>query len=332
MKNKIYTLLLVMLFAASSLYAQQEAQFSQFMFNKLAYNPGYAGSDQKICFTGLARQQWMGFQDPNGDNTAPQTFLASLDACLNFSNRDNFWSRSGIGLLVSQDKLGYEKATTVKISYSYHVNLGGGKLGIGAQIGFIDKKIDFAKFIPIDAADPLLITKTLQSNFFTDYAFGLYYQMPGKYYLGFSSLNLSEPKGFNYLDSHGGTSYSYALDRAYFIMAGYEYIFPDNPSFELDPHLLVKTDFKSTQYDIAALLRYNNKVWGGLSYRVQDAITVILGWSPIPAWQFGYSYDITTSSMGGAGKSSGSHELFVKYCFNITFPYNPKSYRNTRHL
>ncbi|MEI6821402.1 MAG: type IX secretion system membrane protein PorP/SprF [Bacteroidota bacterium] len=335
MRNKIYLFLLLLLSASTSLFAQQEAQFSQFMFNKLSFNPGFAGNDQKICFTGFARQQWMGFTDANGDKTAPQTFLASLDACLNFSNKTNFWSRSGIGLVVSQDKLGYEATTTVRISYAYHINVGAGKLGIGAQIGFLDKKIDFTKFVAIQPDDPLLGNKAKQSNMFTDYAFGLYYQLPGKFYVGMSALNLSEPKGFPWTGSSNGNTVSgnaYSLDRTYYLTGGYEYVFPSDPSFELDPQMIVKTDFKSAQYDIAAILKYNNKVWGGLSYRVQDAITVILGWSPIPAWSFGYSYDITTSNMGGAGKSSGSHEIFAKYCFNISFPTYVKSYRNTRWL
>lgn len=335
--------MLILLSASTSLFAQQEAQFSQFMFNKLSFNPGYAGNDQKICFTGFGRQQWMGFTDANGDKTAPQTFLASLDACLNFSNKTNFWSRSGIGLVVSSDKLGYEATTTVRISYAYHVNVGAGKLGIGAQIGFLDKKIDYSKFVvslgqPGD--DPVIAAGLANnggkpSNMFTDYAFGLYYQLPGKFYVGMSALNLSEPKGFPYTSTNGTTSTSgdaYNLDRTYYITGGYEYTFPSDPSFELDPHMLIQTDFTTTQYDIAAILKYNNKVWGGLSYRVQDAITVILGWSPIPAWSFGYSYDITTSNMGGAGKSSGSHEIFAKYCFNISFPTYVKSYRNTRWL
>ena len=343
MRNKIYIFLLILLSASTSLFAQQEAQFSQFMFNKLSFNPGYAGNDQKICFTGFGRQQWMGFTDANGDKTAPQTFLASLDACLNFSNKTNFWSRSGIGLVVSSDKLGYEATTTVRISYAYHVNVGAGKLGIGAQIGFLDKKIDYSKFVvslgqPGD--DPVIAAGLANnggkpSNMFTDYAFGLYYQLPGKFYIGMSALNLSEPKGFPYTSTNGTTSTSgdaYNLDRTYYITGGYEYTFPSDPSFELDPHMLIQTDFTTTQYDIAAILKYNNKVWGGLSYRVQDAITVILGWSPIPAWSFGYSYDITTSNMGGAGKSSGSHEIFAKYCFNISFPTYVKSYRNTRWL
>ena len=231
--------------------------------------------------------------------------------------------------------MGYEATTTVRISYAYHINVGAGKLGIGAQIGFLDKKIDFTKFVAIQPDDPLLSNKAKQSNMFTDYAFGLYYQLPGKFYVGMSALNLSEPKGFPYTYGTGSNSVSgnaYSLDRTYYLTGGYEYVFPSDPSFELDPQMIVKTDFKSAQYDIAAILKYNNKVWGGLSYRVQDAITVILGWSPIPAWSFGYSYDITTSSMGGAGKSSGSHEIFAKYCFNISFPTYVKSYRNTRWL
>jgi hypothetical protein len=82
---------------------------------------------------------------------------------------------------------------------------------------------------------------------------------------------------------------------------------------------------------VAAILKYENRFWGGVSYRVQDAVTVLAGlnWNN---FKFGYSYDITTSKLGGAGKSNGSHELFLRYCFKIEIPHPVKSYKNTRYL
>jgi type IX secretion system PorP/SprF family membrane protein len=324
MRSKIFTLLLLLLGINSIIFAQQEAQFSQFMFNTMAFNPGYAGSNNAICLNTFARQQWLGFKDPDGSNTAPQTFLFSIDAPIKFLH-------GGLGAVISKDKIGFEDNTNVRLAYSYIVNLGSGFLGIGAEAAFLDKKIDYSKFKPIDPGDPVLNGKAKESNFYTDFAFGIYYNVPGKFYAGISALNLSEPKGFNYKDINNVDQNSFSLKRTYFITGGYEYVFPSNPSFEFDPSVLIKTDFVSAQYDIAAILKYENRFWGGLSYRVQDAATILIGvnWKN---FKFGYSYDLTTSNMGGSGKSSGSHELFLRYCFKIEIPKTFKSYKNTRYL
>jgi len=332
MRSKIFTFLLILLVANTYVFAQQEAQFSQYMFNTMAINPGFAGSNGAICLNTFARQQWQGFKDPDGSSTAPQTFLFSIDAPIKFLH-------GGLGAVISKDKAGFEDNTHFRLAYAYRVNLGNGFLGIGLEAAFLDKKIDFAKFRTGNEADPfgdgdIVIStgKAKGSDFYTDFAFGVYYNVPGKFYAGISALNLSEPKGFSYINlSNLSTGNAVSLKRTYFITAGYEYVFPSNPSFELDPSFLIKTDFVSAQYDIATLLKYENRFWGGLSYRVQDAVTVMVGmnWKN---FKFGYSYDITTSKLGGAGKSNGSHELFLRYCFKIEIPHPVKSYKNTRYL
>jgi type IX secretion system PorP/SprF family membrane protein len=333
MRSKIFTFLLILFVANNFVFAQQEAQFSQYMFNTMAINPGYAGSNGAICLNTFARQQWAGFKDPDGSSTAPQTFLFSIDAPIKFLH-------GGLGAVISSDKAGFEKNTNFRLAYAYRLNLGTGFLGIGVEAAFLDKKIDFSKFRTGDeedlngAKDPVLVSgKANGSDFFTDFAFGIYYNVPGKFYVGISALNLSEPTGFAWkpLTGTGAGGNAVQLKRTYFATGGYEYIFPSNPSFEFNPSFLIKTDFVSAQYDIAALLKYDNKFWGGLSYRVQDAVTLLIGlnWSN---FKFGYSYDITTSKLGGSGKSNGSHELFLIYCFKITIPTYVKSYKNTRYF
>ena len=335
MRSKIFTFLLFLFVANTIVFAQQEAQFSQYMFNTMAINPGYAGSNGAICLNIFGRQQWAGFKDPDGSSTAPQTFLFSVDAPIKFLH-------GGLGAVISKDKAGFEDNTHFRLAYAYRVNLGNGFLGIGAEAAFLDKKIDFAKFRTGNENDltgnndPVIAAgKAKGSEFFTDFAFGIYYNVPGKFYAGISALNLSEPKGFAWKSTNplatvkSGDGVS--LKRTYFITAGYEYVFPSNPSFELDPSLLIKTDFVSAQYDVAAIIKYENRFWGGLSYRVQDAVTLLVGmnWG---SFKFGYSYDITTSKLGGADKSNGSHELFLRYCFKIEIPHPVKSYKNTRYL
>ncbi len=296
--------------------AQQEAQFTHFMYNHLTFNPGFAGSNDAICFTGLARQQWFGLKDPDGYSVAPKTMLVSLDAPVNLLH-------GGLGATIFQDQLGYEKSIGVRLNYAYRFNLGNGILAFGAQVGFLDKSLDFSKFKPIDTDDELLKSSAKESSFYTDFGFGAFYKVPGQYHIGISSVQLAgsaKPIG----------TADYSLKRHYFLTAGYEYPLPDFPEFEIDPALLIKSDGATLQYDINAIVRYNNKFWGGVTYRVQDAIAILLG-VHYKNFKLGYSYDITTSKLARAG-SMGSHEIMAGYCFKIIIEKPRRSYRNTRFL
>ena len=324
-------LFLFFVFASISFtYAQQEVQFTQNMFNKLGVNPGYAGSNNAICATTLFRQQWMGFTetiDGQENNVSPQTMLFSLH-----SNVDPI--RGGLGLIIYKDKLGYEDNIGVKFGYAYKMPLQGGYLGLGIMAGFLNKTIDYTQFNPIDAGDPLLVGASNESDMVFDLSFGAYYHKPGQYYAGISSSQLMQS------ESSFGTFASPQLKRHYYLMGGYQWPIPNNPEFELRPNIFIKSDFASTQYDFNALMYYNNQFWAGLSYRTVDAVAILIGAQPfinsgnksLERLMIGYSYDVTTSAMGSNGRSSGSHEVMLNYCFEIKIPYIPSSYRNVRFL
>ncbi|MFA5781186.1 MAG: type IX secretion system membrane protein PorP/SprF [Bacteroidales bacterium] len=301
-------------------FSQQEVQISHNMFNHMDVNPGYAGMNDAICATLIAHQQWVGFKDPDGNKVAPQTYLLSLDGAVNPLH-------GGLGMTIMQDQLGFEKNLGIKLSYAYKTVAGPGNIGIGAQIGFLNKKIDFTKFKYIDVNDPLLVSGGKdEGNMATDFAFGTFYNIPNKLYCGISASQLSQAE-----IPYNGTLAKPTLARHYYVEAGYYYPIPGNPSLEIDPSILIKSDFASTQFDVNALLKYNNQFWGGLSYRTVDAIVVLLGmnWK---SFHFGYSYDITTSALGAKGRSSGSHEIMIGYCFKIIREFKPESYKNPRFL
>ncbi len=296
-------------------FAQQEAQFTHNMFNNMFYNPAFAGSSEAICFTGIARQQWMGIKE-DGNNVSPRTMLISLDAPVNLLH-------GGLGGTVYQDQLGYYKSIGVRLEYAYRFNLGSGILSLGAQVGMLNSTYDFSKFKPIEDGDVVLSDKTKQNNFITDFGFGTFYKMPGKFYLGISAVQLSEAK------SPIGKA-DLQLKRNYYLAGGYEYTLSNYSEFEIDPSFLIKTDATSAQYDFNTLVRYNNKFWGGVTYRVQDAVGLLVGMN-VKNFRIGYSYDITTSKLHKAG-SMGSHEVMLGYCFKIVIEKPRKSYRNTRFL
>lgn len=324
MRNKLVIFLILFVLAGFlPLRAQQEAQFTQYMFNNMSYNPGYAGINGPICLNLFGRTQWMGFDDPSGQSVTPKTALFSLDAPIRFLH-------GGLGGVVLMDNIGFEKNIGVKLNYSYHVNVGTGTLGIGAGVSFLNKKLDFSKLKGIDPTDPIITGKNIQSDFITDFSFGAFYKVPQKFYVGLSASQLAESQG-------DAKKTGVKLKRTFWLTGGYEYVLPNNPSFVLLPSLLVKTDLVSAQYDVSALMEYQNQFFGGLNYRVQDAISLIAGVNLLQAnndnatgLKLGVSYDLTTSKLSGKDKSSGTFEVFARYCFKIVIPPTFTKYGNTR--
>lgn len=314
MKRLLLTIILSL--TVGWLIAQQDPQFSHNMFTNMAINPAYAGASEAICVTALVRQQWMGFEDPTGDKTNPKTMFFSLDGEIPAIS-------SGLGLVIINDKIAFEDNTSVKLAYAFRMPLGPGRLGIGAQINFMQKSIDFSKYIPKDKDDPLLMSKNVQTDMLMDYAAGVYYNTP-EFFAGISATQLSQAEFAAVAD---GAKPS--LKRHYYIIGGYNYSY--SPALVFKPSILIKTDFVSTQYDINARVHMNDLLYGGLSYRPQDALVALAGIEK-GNWIFGVSYDITTSLMGSGKRSSGSVELFGKYCFKIVIPKYQQGHRTARYL
>jgi type IX secretion system PorP/SprF family membrane protein len=153
-----------------------------------------------------------------------------------------------------------------------------------------------------------------------DMGFGLYYRVPDTYYVGLSVLQLLESQS-------DPAATSTQLSRQYNLVGGYEFPLPNLPSIDVLPSLMLKTDGVSMQVDLTTLLRYRNQFWGGLTYRYQDAVAIIVGME-YKNFNVGYSYDISTSAIG----SWGSHEIRLGYCFKIEVDKFKKVYRNTRFL
>jgi type IX secretion system PorP/SprF family membrane protein len=315
-KYGIATVFLFVLFC-DVIKGQQEAQFSHNMFNNMGINPGYAGLRNAICATALARQQWVGFRDEEGTRVNPETYSFTVDAPIPFL-------RGGLGLGFLQDQLGFETSLGVKLAYSYHHSLDYGELGIGAQVGFLDKRIDFTQFRPISENDPVLGGAGEESRMFSDFALGVFYMLDNQFWGGLSISQLAQTtKEIGNAD--------YQLKRHTYLSAGYNYTLPGQSAFVISPSTLVKTDFNSFQVDINALITFNNRFWGGASYRIQDAAVVFLGLN-FEQISIGYSYDITTSPLGRSGRSYGSHEIFVQYCFSLDLEKIRETHRNVRFL
>ena len=301
---------LLLVFFYKTVVGQQEPQFTQNMFTRLAINPAVAGSSGDISVTALMRQQWVGFKDNDGENVAPQTYLLTVDAPVQILH-------GGVGAVILNDKLGFEKNIGLELSYAYRTEYGKGTLSFGPVIGFLNKTIDFAKLKPTQTGDPLLASGE-EKTMFVDLGLGAMYLIPGKYWFGVSTSQLLQ------------SGASFGIEETNYLQGGFTYLLPNYPLVKLEPSLLIKTDAVSLQMDLNALATYNNKFWAGVSYRLQDAIAVIIG-VKYKSFNISYAYDLTTSKLGSAG-SSGSHEIMLNYNFKLQIDKYPKSYRNTRFL
>ena len=309
--------MITFVFLSSVALTQQLPQYSQYMFNKIAYNPGYAGAVNGICVGGLIRQQWVGFKETDDEGkssmVAPETYVVSINAPVRAL-------RGGLGATIIQDKIAFQNNITLNLIYAYQTTLGAGDLGIGAQLSLLNKTIDFTEYNPPTSTNDPLLNEAEQSDMIFDVGIGLYYRVPDNYYLGLSVLQL--------LESETATdATSTKLKRQINLIGGYEFSLPNTPEIDILPSLMIKTDGSSVQYDLSALLRFKNQFWGGVSYRYQDAIAIILGME-YKNFNIGYSYDINTSAIG----SYGAHEIRVGYCFKIEVSKIKKVYRNTRFL
>ncbi|PKP51112.1 MAG: hypothetical protein CVT92_13600 [Bacteroidetes bacterium HGW-Bacteroidetes-1] len=298
-------------------FAQQAPAFTHHTNTHAFTNPGFAGLSEGICINGIVRQQWAGFKDMDGNKVAPETFLITGDAPLRLL-------KGGVSLTVIQDKLGFEKNVGVQAGYSYHIDLGAATIGIGTAVNFLNRSVDFSKFKPHQTGDPILTTGE-QSDMLFDVNIGAFLQVPESYYFGFSVTSLLESKGKAL--SNTSTSGSFVGDRTFYAVGGYQFVVPWNSAYEFHPAVSVTSNLSSTQINMSGMVVYNNQFWGGVNYRLQESIGVMIGMKVLDL-RLGYSYDVNTLGIG----VPGSHEISLGYCFKIKADKSTRSYRNTRYL
>lgn len=293
--------------------SQVDPHFSLFEYSQNVYNPGAAGSNNAMCVTSLHRQQWVGFKEGR-----PITSLFSFDMPL--------INILGVGLNIQQDIIGFQKDLDVNVNLAYRLELDPGMLGIGLGLGVINRSINGdwrtsgsleGQPVYLDPNIPHMESKTT-----FDMNFGASF-VGDKFWVGISSTHLLRPVIKYDIDN---PSY---ISRHYYLTGGYEYSLP-NPSFDLIGTAMVQSDGSTIEAQINGKLVYNKSFWGGLSYRYSDAIVPMIGVHLINGLSFAYSYDVNLSKIGA--RTSGSHELMVRYCFNLSTDKTPGRHRGVRRL
>ncbi len=295
-------LAMLMIFLQRISFAQQDPQFTQYMFNTLYYNPAYAGIPGAVSFTAIQRSQWFGYQSTFDGGGAPNTQVISANLPLLKLN-------SGVGFHIVNDHLGVVDNLEAQASFAYQLSIKNSKLSLGIRAGFYSQTMDFEKYRYVDQNDPLLADKGQESQIRPDMAAGVYYRAE-KYYAGISVDHLIQSE-FDF----GQDSLRNALKSHMYLTAGYSYDL--NYDVVLKPSFLVKTDLNTYSFDISLLATLREKLWGGLSYRQSDAMIAMIGYSFLKDDNFkiGYAFDYIISAQ--QAKQPTSHEFLLSYTLPV---------------
>lgn len=288
--------------------AQQEAQFTHYMFNKLIYNSAYAGSRQGICATLGVRNQWTGWQSTGGleDGSPPTTQNLTIHAPIRLARKIDL----GVGGYFLNDKEGFIGTADMKVVGSYRKKFRAFELGLGLNAGFIQKTID-PTWKPKDAGDPRLPGTSSDMAF--DAGLGVYVNSL-KWYAGASANHLPG-------SDLGWNNIKYGVVPNYFFTAGYNIRLGSN--WQIQPSTLLKTSELTTAvWDVSGIALWKEKFWGGLNFRSAqiNVVSVMAGLYIKDNLRLGYSYDVATSKATVFGST---HEIMVNYCFKLNFPTEP---------
>ncbi|MDI6034819.1 type IX secretion system membrane protein PorP/SprF [Flavobacterium sp. LB2P84] len=287
MKTRV--LLFALLFTGIISYAQQDAQFSQYMYNTININPAYAGSRGALSIFGLHRTQWVGLDG------APVTNAASVNTPLNESNL-------GLGVSIINDKIGPTTENTISADLSYTVPTSETfklSFGIKATANFFN--LDVNRLNPVDD-DPSL--HDFNNKFTPNIGAGVYLHSD-KAYVGFSIPNFIES---NRYDDNEVAIFKEKIN--YYLIAGY--VFDVNESIKFKPTLLTKVvGGAPLQVDVSGNFMFNDKFVVGVAYRWSASLSAMVGFQVSDGMYIGYGYDHETTNL--KNYNSGSHEIFLRY-------------------
>ncbi len=289
--SSLLVLLIVTLFSVQS-KAQQDAQYTQYMFNQMVLNPAYAGSKTGPSLTAIYRHQWAGFDG------APKTISGSFHTP---------FGQSGIGLFIESDQIGLHDRLTANISYAYHIPIGKAHWSLGVQGGLLNYSSNWTENQAFDPSDPNLASN--ESRLAPNFGLGTYIYGE-RFYLGFSVPHLLDSS----LDNVSEVARRY---KHYFGTAGV--VIGMGPNLKLRPSVLVKAvpAVAPVEADLNLSLLIRDAFWVGAAYQTNDAVAFLLEYAPTKGGiKLGYSYDLTLTEL--AGVNNGSHEIMLGWDFGGT--------------
>lgn len=287
---KKHLLFFLMAFAMKgNMQAQQQSQYTQYMYNQMAINPAYAGSQDKTILFGQYRTQWVGLEG------APKTASLSINSPISEKGH-------GLGISFENDEIGPTLTNSFDINFSYAIELENyTMLFLGVKAGGSSFEVDYTKL-------RILHPETEMSGKLTQFSpnigTGIFVQAD-TWYAGLSVPRILETKFYDDVQN------SLASEKMHFYLHG-GYIFELNQNLLLKPSALIKAVSGSPlAVDISANFLINEKFTLGTAYRLNSSVSALAGFNISEDVSIGYAYDYETTSIGNYAR--GSHELFIKF-------------------
>ena len=286
--------IIAVLLLAFQMHAQQDPQYTQYMYNMNVINPAYAGSRENLSFGLLYRNQWTAIDG------GPETGT--------FFGHSPIGNNLGLGLSVIADQIGPVKETNVYADVSYTLKFGGDhRLAFGIKAGATFHDIGLTGLDIIDVDDPFFNQNINETT--PNIGAGLFYYT-NKYYVALSVPNMLSSV---HLDANGFKIGSET--QHYFLTGGY--VFDLSPNTELKPSFMMKSAFDApTSFDVNLNARFFKKFEIGASYRLDDSFSGLVNFAITPAIRIGYAYDAISSDI--KAYAPASHEVML--LFDLNFP------------
>ena len=284
----------------AGLYAQQDAQYTQYMYNTMSVNPAYAGSRGQLSIAALYRSQWVGLEG------APKTQTLNLHSPIRNS-------RLGYGISIINDNIGdgvvQETQFDAVLSYTVDVSLDA-KLSFGLKVGGNMLSLDFNGLNNFDAEN--IQGDNIDNKFSPNFGVGVYYHTD-KFYAGLSAPNLVETQYFDNAQRDPNSVQFLSAERMnFYVITGY--VFDLNNNFKFKPALLTKVvGGAPLQLDMSASFLFNDKFSFGAAYRWDAALSGMVGFQLSDQFMVGLAYDRETTELGGTQFNDGSFEVFLRF-------------------
>lgn len=297
MKNiKSLLKLCVLIFSVSTIYSQQDAQYTQYMYNMNILNPAYAGSQGTLSIGLLGRSQWVGIDG------APKTFTASINAPMS--------KNVGFGFSVISDQIGPVKEQNAYADFSYTLQLSDySNLAFGLKGGFTFLNANLSLLDLGDNVPDDLFTNNNLNRTSPNFGVGAFYYTD-RFYVGLSMPNMLKTLHF---EKKAGVINRAVEEVHYFLTSGL--VFNASNNLKLKPSVMLKAvSGAPLSIDVSGNALIHDKFELGLSWRVDDSVSALFNFFISPNARIGYAYDYTLSNLGDF--NSGSHEVFI--LFNIS--------------
>lgn len=293
-------LLAISLLCSLGYSAQQDALFSQYMFNPFAINPAYAGSRNSLSGVLLARKQWAGFSG------APATGTFAVHSPFKGKN-------FALGFNAIAEEIGPNINSGAFLTYAYHLRLPTGKLSFGLRGGIFSSRLN-NNLLRFDDGTDVTNTGGVLKGTTPNFDFGAYYYTQ-KFYVGLSSSHITAG-AINYR----GNDLSMNINRHYMLASGLAIVI--NPDFVIKPSILVKyVQGAPINFDINTSVLLKKDFWLGASFRSNSAFNTqsvvgIFEYNITDFMRIGYAYDFAFGKL--RNYNSGSHELFIGLDLNVS--------------